>query len=200
MRSTTPLLVTMAVATLLMSGCSQKNAGQPTPETGATGTSETTPATTSTNSPEQGFTVSKFASDPCSLLKADQTASLGTFKAPEKSESAAGKRCTWAAQDVTKGITYSVVVGTSGSTFADIAESSKGVKVYRQTTVDKFPAVSSDSTTGQGNCTTAVGAAPSSKEVFLVQISTLKQGTPEYTDSCGATEKVAALVVQNLKG
>lgn len=186
----------MAISALLLSGCSQKNAGQPTPKSGV---SETTSGS-STDSPDAGFSVSKFANDPCSLLKSDQVSQLGTFKVPEKSLSAAGNRCTWTAQDVTRGVTYSVIAGTSGSTFAEIAQSSKGVKVYRETTIDRYPAVSSDSTNGLGNCTTAVGASKPSKEVFLVQISTLKEGTPEYSDSCGATEKVAALVVQNLNG
>src|SRR4051812_30729552 len=101
----------MAVSALLVSGCSQKNAGQATPQSSASKTTETTAGGSSTNSPEAGFSVSKVASDPCSLLKPQQVTQLGTFKAPEKSSSAAGNRCTWAAQDVTKGVTYSVIAG-----------------------------------------------------------------------------------------
>jgi hypothetical protein len=82
--------------------------------------------------------------------------------------------------------------------FDEIAKNSQGVKVYRLTTVGGYQAVSSDATDGKGNCTTAVGT--SSKDVFVVQISIENESAPEHADSCAATEKVAALVVQNLKG
>jgi hypothetical protein len=193
LKSTRILLAAIA-SVALIAGCSQKDGGQATPQSGAgTATSGTSAAP---NEPQVGL--SKFASDPCALLKADQLTSLGSFKAPRKDASSVGQRCTWSAQDVIKGAAYSVVVKTNTDTFEQVAENSKGVPVYKRTTVASYPAVSSDQTTGKGNCTTAVGV--SSKEVFYAQISIENTAAPEYQDSCAATEKVAALVVQNLKG
>jgi hypothetical protein len=198
LRSTNLIMLTAAAAMLLVSGCSQKSAGEASPQS-SPGTAEgTTTTTSSASSTGPELSVTKFASNPCGLLKADQLAQLGTFKAPETSDNPLGNKCRWAAQDILKGAAYSVIVGTKGQTFDEVAKNSQGVKVYRATTVGGYQAVSSDATDGKGNCTTAVGT--SSKDVFVVQISIENENAPEHADSCAATEKVAALVVQNLKG
>lgn len=199
LRSTNLIMLTAAATMLLVTGCSQKSGGQasPQPSPGTTA-STTTAATSSANSTGPELPVTQFASNPCGLLKTDQLAQLGTFKAPETSDNPLGNKCRWAAQDILKGAAYSVIVGTKGQTFDEVAKNSQGVKVYRPTTVGGYQAVSSDATDGKGNCTTAVGT--SSKDVFIVQVSVENESAPEHADSCAATEKVAALVVQNLKG
>jgi len=198
LRSINLIMLMAAAAILLVAGCSQKSAGEASPQSSSTATESTTESTGSTSSTSPGLSVTKFASNPCGLLKTDQLAQLGTFKAPETSDNPLGNKCRWAAQDVLKGAAYSVIVGTKGQTFDEVAKNSQGVKVYRPTSVGGYQAVSSDATDGKGNCTTAVGT--SSKDVFVVQISIENESTPEHADSCAATEKVAALVVQNLKG
>jgi hypothetical protein len=197
LRSTNLIMLTAATAMLLVAGCSQKNPGDANPQSNPS-TAESTSATSSANPTGSELSVAKFASNPCGLLTADQLAQLGTFKAPETSDNPLGNKCRWGAQDILKGAAYSVIVGTKGQTFDDVAKNSQGVTVYRPTTVGGYQAVSSDATDGKGNCTTAVGT--SSKDVFVVQISIENESAPEHADSCAATEKVAALVVQNLKG
>jgi hypothetical protein len=195
LRPTTLILFAATASVLLVAGCSQKNPGQANPQSNtgtATGTGTSAPPTAA------GLDLTKFKDDPCGLLKTDQLAGLGTFKAPEPGSSSVGPKCRWPALDVTKGAAYTVTVNTNGNTFDQVSENVKGSKVYRQAKVADYPAVSSDPTNGLGNCLTAVGT--SSKDVFFVQISTLNESTPEYQDSCGTTERVAALVVQNLKG
>ncbi|PRY42698.1 uncharacterized protein DUF3558 [Umezawaea tangerina] len=140
----------------------------------------------------------KFIDKPCDVLTSAQITTLGTFKEAKPSTDSTGPSCRWAATDPTKGISYTVSLLTDGTTIDKVTENVKTAPVYRKAEVSGLPAVSSDSTDGKGTCATAVGA--SSKDTFLVQISTLNESTPEYKDSCGATEKVAALVIQNLKG
>src|SRR4051794_14525485 len=100
------LILLMAVSALLLGGCSEKGSGTPSAEPGVhtgtpSGTASSAPST-DTGGPE--LPLSTFVDKPCELLKAEQVAGLGTFKAPAKSTNAATSQCKWGAQDVTKGL------------------------------------------------------------------------------------------------
>ncbi|HWO68296.1 MAG TPA: DUF3558 family protein, partial [Umezawaea sp.] len=124
---------------------------------------------------------------------------LGTFKAPVKSNNQVAAQCRWAAQDVTKGVAYTVAVTTTGTTFQTAADQAKSKSPFFETTkVSEYPAYNFDGTDAKGSCSTGVGTP--SKGVFLVQINMENKALPEYNDPCAATEKVAALVIKNLKG
>ncbi|MET8756302.1 DUF3558 domain-containing protein [Lentzea sp. NPDC004782] len=194
MKST--LLIALTIVTLagIMSACSGTEPGRPT----ASNPTGTTPSSTSKAAPGPDLDLSKFTSRPCDLLTAAQLAQLGTFDPPTSGHQELGPGCRWEAKEVLKGAAYSVTLSTEGNTLESMREASKAEPVFRETTVAGYPAFSKDGTTGKGNCGTAVKT--SSKEAIYVQISTLNKETPEYKDSCRATEKVAALVVQNLKG
>lgn len=193
---TRTLALMAALASLGFVGCTTEAPGRPSPGASASGPTAPTTSKPAFDGPE--LDLGKFADKPCDLLNAGQLAQLGTFDAPKPDKDSFGSHCTWQAKQVLKGSTYEVTLLTNGSTIEQIAESSKGVPVYRQTRVSGYPAVSSDATNGRGNCTTAVGT--SSKDAILVQISVENPDVPEHKDSCTATEKVAALVVGNLKG
>lgn len=198
MKSTTLILLALAVVGMA-SGCTGKNPGNATP--GPTSGGDTVATTTSKPATVPGgpdIDLGKFAAKPCDLLQADQLAQLGSFKAPEPGSNTLGPSCKWRAQKVLEGASYTVTLVTGGSTFEEISKNAKKDAVNRETKIADYSAVSSDQTNGKGNCGTAVGV--SSKGALLVQAGSENENSAEYKDTCAASEKVAALVVGNLKG
>lgn len=195
MKSTTLILLTTAAFAAAVSGCSTKDPGRATTESPTT---ETTSPSSSRRASGPDLDISKFASRTCDLLTADQLARLGTFDHPETDDDAFGPGCRWGAKEVLKGAAYTVTLSTKGNTLESMMANARTEPVFRETTVAGYPAFSSDGTNGKGNCGTYVRT--SSKDAVVVQISIENKDAPEYKDSCGATEKVAALVVENLKG
>jgi uncharacterized protein DUF3558 len=198
---TNGLILLMAVSACILGGCSEKDPGSASAESGAR---TEAPSSTASNAPSTDtggpeLPLNTFADKPCELLKPDQVAQLGTFKAPAKSTNQAAVQCRWAAQDVTKGAAYTVAVANTGVTFQTSADQAKQNNPYfKPTKVSEYPAFNFDGTDAKGSCTTGVGTP--SKGVFLVQINMENKALPEYNDPCAATEKVAALVIANLKG
>lgn len=195
------LILLVAVSACLLGSCSAKDPGTPSAESGApTGTSGSTASSApSTSTGGAELPISTFTDKPCELLKADQVAQLGTFKAPAKSTNSVASLCKWGAQDILKGLSYTISVATTGTDFKTSAEQAKANNPYfKETKVGEYPAYNSDGTDAKGSCTTGVGTP--SKGVFLAQVIMENEALPEYEDPCAATEKVAALVIQNLKG
>jgi hypothetical protein len=190
------LLATASIA--LLSGCTGET-GRATPGT-QTGSATGTSTQPSTSFEGVELDLGKFASKPCDALTAVQATSLGSFRtpAPGTGSGILGPSCVWQAQKVLEGATYEITMVTEGSTLQSMTEVNKTLDVFRETKVAGYSAISWDQTTGKGNCSTAVGT--SSKDAILVQMNVENTEAPEYKDSCGASEQVAALVVQNLKG
>lgn len=196
LRSTT--LALLAAVAVVTSACSTVDPGHATPDpTGGIG-SGTTPSTPSAAPSGPQLDITKFKTTPCDLLSTAQISTLGEFDAPRPDAKPLGPSCAWYAKDVVRGASYTVSLVTNGSTVESMAESAKSSPVFKETKVDGRTAISYDITNGQGDCTTAVST--SSKDAIVVQINTLNEASPEHKDSCGASEKVAALVIQNLKG
>jgi hypothetical protein len=195
LKSTVLILLTTAAFVTAVSGCSTNHPGRATT---APATTETTSPSVSKQASGPDLDLSKFTSDPCQLLKADQLAQLGSFKTPQKWDAPLGPGCRWNAEEVTKGAAYAVALSTKGNTLESMIASGRSEPVFREATVAGYPAFSSDGTNGKGNCSTYVGT--SSKDAIVIQMASENKDAPEYQDSCGATEKVAALVIGNLKG
>ena len=193
------LILLVAISACLLAACSQKDPGTPSAESQTQTGTPTTGGTTSADSGLPELALDTFKSDPCQLLKTDQVAQLGTFKAPVKSTNDVAVQCRWGAQDVTKGATYTVAIATTDASFDSAsAQAKQKFPVFTLKKVLDYPAYSADATNAQGSCTTGVGTP--SKGVFLVQIIMDNEKLPEYKDPCAATEKAAELVVKNLKG
>ncbi|HEX6344336.1 DUF3558 domain-containing protein [Umezawaea sp.] len=202
MRPTILILLATISAIGLVAGCSGKDGGRATPETG---TQTGAPASSTGTSPSSSFEgveldTGKFAAKPCDALTPAQLSTLGTFKAGEAGTSALGPSCDFRAQKVLEGVTYEVVIASSGNTIESIVENLKknNTPVVKETKVSGYAAVNSDQTNAKGSCATAVGT--SSEDAISVQLITENEALPEYKDPCGQTEKVAALIIQNLKG
>jgi hypothetical protein len=142
--------------------------------------------------------LSKFTSNPCGALTADQLATLGSFKVAEPGSGTFGPNCWWKATKVLEGAGYKVTMVTNGTTIESLIENNKSLQVFKETTIEGLRAASWDQTNASANCSTAVGT--SSKGAILVQMNIENVNAPERKDTCVAAEKVAALVVRNVKG
>ncbi|GGP44981.1 DUF3558 domain-containing protein [Saccharothrix coeruleofusca] len=197
LKSKTLVLFTAAILASIASGCSEKSPGTPTSPT-TTGAPTQTTAAGKSAFPEPELDPKRFADRPCDLLKPAQLAELGEFDAPEPDNGAIGPSCGWGAKDVLKGTRYDITIYDDGSTIDTIIESVEGSPVVKETEISGYPAVSYDITDGKGTCSTAVGT--SSVSAILVQVLNENEESSEWKDSCGASEKVAATVIGNLKG
>jgi hypothetical protein len=200
LRPTTLVLLATIASISLVSGCSGTDPGRPAPETGARTGSAGTATSPSSSFEGVELDTSKFSGKPCEALTTAQLSTLGTFKTPEPGTSALGPSCDFRAQKVLEGVTYEIVIASSGNTLKSIIENlrSSNTPVVEETKVDGYAAVNSDQTNAKGACATAVGT--SGEDAISVQLITENKALPEYNDPCGQTEKVAALVIQNLKG
>lgn len=186
------------VVASVVSACSTQDPGRATTPTQAT--EETTETTASSKRPSNApdLDLGEFADSPCDLLKPEQLSGLGEFEAPERKDGAAGTYCRWGARDVLKGSAYRITIPPSGQDIESIADNAKDSPIFNDRQVAGYRAVSYDITDGKGTCTTAV--AVSSESAFIVQVTNENEESPEWRDSCGASEKVAAMVIENLKG
>jgi hypothetical protein len=197
-RSTKSVLL---LALLVVSGASACSTTDPGRATGGATSEGTAPGTTRSSSPSSSLPdlgIARFTSSPCDLIKADQAATLGTFKTPETDTKPLGPSCVWRPQNVTQGTQYTLTLVTNGSTIESMTETAKDDPVFKEVEVEGRPAISSDATNGRGDCGTAVGT--SGKDAILVQLNTENEASPDFQDSCAATERAAAFVIQNLKG
>lgn len=196
MKSTTVIALVAVTLAGVVSGCSDKNPGNATAQPPTGSSTETTSSKPTFSQPELDPT--KFLDRPCDLLTSTQLAGLGKFKTPESEKAAAGSMCHWRAQDTLKGTRYDLTILADGNTIETVSSSVKGSPVVKDAKVSGYPAVSYDITDGKGKCSTAVGT--SADHVILVQMIANSESSPEFKDSCGSTEKVAAFVLENLKG
>jgi hypothetical protein len=198
LRSTILTLLATVFIACVASACSTTDPGKAIPESTIGTGSESTPTQSNAATSGSQLDITKFKASPCDLLQPAQLATLGPLDAPKSADHVLGPGCTWHPVDATKGTTYAVTLVTNGSTIESMTETAKSRPVFRKTKIEGLAAVSSDGTNGQGDCATSVGT--SSKDAILVQISTSNTAAPEYKDSCGTSEKIAALVILNLRG
>ncbi|MDA3628373.1 DUF3558 domain-containing protein [Saccharopolyspora sp. WRP15-2] len=133
----------------------------------------------------------KAISDPCQLLTPDQARQLNAGPTSSGQSEWGQADCTWRNQQLRIDIAPDTVQGQGLDWLVKTAGNGKPTAE-----VNGYPGVrygiSSDS------CGTYV--ATSDTELFLVgfQVGSEGRGNPEYADPCAVTDKVAALVLENL--
>lgn len=184
------------VAAIPLVACSEKTGGSATSTEGAT-----TPTGAKTTTAEPGgddLDTAKYLNDPCAILKTDQVAALGNFKRTDKDALPLGESCSWVGKDPLVDSTYAVTFSKDGNTVDSIAGNAKNSPVFQEVSVAGRKAVSYDTTDGKRDCTTAVGT--SADGAVVVQVNTAKNDTANNGKACAASEKLAAVVIGNLKG
>jgi len=185
------LLATL-FATAALAGCT--NVGG-TPTTGST----PPPATESsdTGSPtavELG--IDKFKDKPCDFLTAAQVTQLGNVKAPTTRQAALGPACSWNGKDILEDSAYEISTASEQS-YETLLGNSRKFPVFSEKTIQGIRTLSSDDTDGTRACETIVEAGKTGAVLVHVDVAMKKVPTQK---PCAESERVAALVIGNLRG
>ena len=208
------LVTGLAVATLLVAGCSDKQAGtaMPAPTTGGDSTGTSTGRSTPTTTPSGGapavknpLDASKFIPQPCTALSASTLTQLKVSRPgiPDTESAIAktsGPFCIWHTDDQPTARSYGVGFLTGNKN--GLSDTYRGGKkafpgYFEPTDVDGYPAVFNGLTEDRptGACNITIGA--SSTLAFQVSL----EGDKDLgTKACDLVKQVAAAVIQTLKG
>jgi hypothetical protein len=188
-------LLTALLAFGALAGCTGNTTGG-TPTTPATnGSEQTSSAPTSGESPS-GLSIAKYVSKPCDTLKPDQVATLGSVKEGVASTDVLGPMCTWEGKDPIKNSAYDVSV-TEGKDFDSRVEGVKGNGVFVDKKIDGLRVVSTDGTDGAMYCLTMIQVSKTDSITVQIAGATDERATKK---PCPETERVAQLIITNLKG
>lgn len=208
----TKVSVMIAVAVVLLAGCSDKQSGTATPATttGAdnTSTGRTTPTTTSSGGAPQvkvPLDATKYIPEPCTVLSAATLKQLniskpGTPDTTSATAKSSGPQCLWHTDDqpVTRGYGVGFLTGNKNG----LSDTYRGGKqafpgYFEPTEVSGYPAVFNGLIEERpgGSCNITVGI--SSTLAFRVGIEADKD---VGTRSCDLVKNVAGAVIQTLKG
>lgn len=202
----------IAVAVLLVAGCSDTQSGTATPATTTggtnTGTGRTTPTTTSSGgapSVKNELDASKYIPQPCAILSAATLKQLnisrpGTPDTDSSIAKSSGPFCTWHTDDEPVGRTYGVGFLTGNKNgLSDIYRGGKDAfpGYFEPTEVDGYPAVFNGLTENRasGGCNITVGI--SKALAFNVAIESSKDVGRQ---GCDLVKNLAATVIKTLKG
>ncbi|GAA3887780.1 DUF3558 domain-containing protein [Saccharothrix violaceirubra] len=200
MNRTFKVALAAGAATVALAACTNSSTdGTPTPATNGVA-SQTKSSSTTSGKPSNGddLNISRFADKPCDLIKPDQLTALGNFRPGESSSAPLGPGCSWFGVDALKDTTFFVTLVTKGDNLESMAENAKSFPIFKRTTIAGREAYSADRTDGKASCSTAVST--SAKDAIFVQGRPPANGTGTADKSCQASEKVAAIVIGNLKG
>ncbi|GAA3875697.1 hypothetical protein GCM10022243_45760 [Saccharothrix violaceirubra] len=192
-------VVIVAGVVASLAACGATIPGAPTPAATGRGSTAISPNVTGSQPPHgDDVGVAKFLDKPCDLVKADQLALLGRIRETKPGTNTLGPMCTWKGTEPTKDNTYELSLVTKNATFDSMVENFRDYPIFRETTIAGLTAVSADRTNGTSNCSTLVRT--SAKNPIFVQTSLPATGQGTADKSCQASEKVAAIIVGNLKG
>ncbi|GHH48169.1 DUF3558 domain-containing protein [Lentzea cavernae] len=188
-------LLTAVLAFGGLAGCTgNSTGGTPTTPT-ETGAGQTSSTPTSDESPS-GLSIAKYVSNPCDILKPDQVATLGSVRAGVASTKALGPVCVWDGTDPIKNSGYDVSV-TEGKDFEGMVTQAKENPVFVDKKIDGIRVVSSDGTDGAMYCLTSIQVSKTDSVTVQIAAASDERATKK---PCPETERVAQLIITNLKG
>ncbi|SDL86795.1 Protein of unknown function [Lentzea albidocapillata subsp. violacea] len=188
-------LLTAVLAFGALAGCTGNTTGGTPTTPSETGAGKTSSTPTSAESPS-GLSIAKYVSKPCDILKPDQVATLGSVKAGVASTKQLGPVCVWDGTDPIKNSSYDISV-TEGKDFEAMNENAKKNGVYVEKKIDGVRVISTDSTDGAMFCLTSVQVSKTDSVTVQIASATDERATKK---PCPETERVAQLIITNLKG
>ncbi|MET9629105.1 DUF3558 domain-containing protein [Lentzea sp. NPDC006480] len=174
-----------------LAGCTSTQTGG-TPTTGA----QTTTGSPTSDGSDGGLSIAKYLSAPCSILKQDQVATLGTTLAATPGTGPLGPNCLWKGKDVIKNSTYTISL-TEGQDFDSMVSNVKNNPVFTDKKIDGVRVISTDRADGELACLTSVQASKTDAVTVSVSASAEERATKK---PCPEGERVAQLIITNLKG
>ncbi|GLY49025.1 DUF3558 domain-containing protein [Lentzea sp. NBRC 102530] len=186
-------LLTAVLAFGALAGCtSSQTGGNPTPAPTTGGEQTSTEPTSS----DPGLSIAKYVSAPCSILTSSQTTTLGSVRAPAPGTGELGPLCEWKGQDVIKNSRYTVSV-TEKKPFDDMVANVKNNPVFDDKKIDGVRVVSTDQLDGLITCLVSIQASKTDSVTVQVNLAADEQATKK---ACPEAERVAQLIITNLKG
>lgn len=188
-------LLTAVFAFGALAGCtSTQTGGNPTTAQPTGGGQTSSQPTSEASGPK--LDIAKFVSAPCSILTASQVATLGAVRAPQPSTNTLGPNCTWDGQDPLRNSGYEVSV-TTGKDFDAMNENSKKNPVYVEKKIDGVDVISTDGTDASMYCLTSIRVSQTDSVTVQISGASEERATKK---PCPETERVAQLIITNLKG
>lgn len=186
-------LLAAAFAFGALAGCSpSQTGGNPTtpPATGG----QTTSSEPTSDGPS--LSIAKYVSAPCSILKPDQVATLGTLRATTPGTGVLGPDCTFRGKEPTKNSTYVVSV-SEGRDFEDTVTNVKDNPAFTDKKIDGVRVVSYDKSGGELACSSIIQASKTDSVTVSIAAAADERATKK---PCTESERVAQLIITNLKG
>lgn len=178
-----------------LAGCTPgQTGGNPTTPTATGG--QTASSEPTSNGSGTDLSIAKYVSAPCSILKPDQVATLGTLRPAAPGTGPLGPKCTWQGQDVIKNSTYAISV-TEGRDFEDMVSNVKSNAVFTDKKIDGVRVISTDPVDGELACSTFLQASKTDSISISVSAAADERATKK---PCAEGERVAQLIITNLKG
>lgn len=200
MRNSTKVLAlsTLSIA-LLLDGCSTVTGGSGSPS----GSSANTPSDSSQDlhgapKVQNPLDTSKYQADMCSVLTPQQRAALNLVSTGKADQGFSGPGCSWnesTGQHMQLRVEAATLYPYGLSTLYKKHDSGQMAVFQPLGDIDGYPAVRAElvDSTDTGSCTVSVGVTD--KLAFSIG-----QGSNDKSDPCGTSKKIAAMVVQTLKG
>lgn len=185
--------VAVVISGLVLAGCGGQTGGTGTP------TSSTASDGGAPEIPQPELDAKKFLNEPCSLITTAQKSAFGSKDSGKVNTDQTGSYCFLSPSDGLKGASYSIGV-TSQNNLAALYRNRGNIPVFRPGTVAGYPSVTGNSNEGtvEGDCSAYVGVA---RDVAAyVEVTPRDRNSADYKDPCPLAEKVAATVVNNIKG
>ncbi len=204
--------LSVGLVVLAVSGCSGKSGGEavPRPESPVSGSVERTSASSSSASglPHSGAPAvtdplpeSALPDDPCEVLTPQQVREAlgsGASEGKRSDLEPVGPGCDWSNQETFGGLQVGFHTVTRQGLSATYANAKPQSAIFRSVgPIYEFPAAAYKDSEDDNYCTVAVGLANEYSITTTVTLSAEKEA--EGVDSCVPAERVAEMVVGNLK-
>ncbi|MGO1052635.1 DUF3558 domain-containing protein [Crossiella sp. CA198] len=197
MTRTVQLAAIISLSTLVLASC---GGGTPDP-------AQTTSAPTSTSKQSLAppinnpISADAFKDRPCDLLTPAQRASVGATFPPKADDSVLGPACVWDAKNVSEDTRVSATLYTK-------PEAIKWERFFEERERNPFfepagelagtPAVhtNDEKRVDRGGCTTHLGLR---KDLMMDVSVNLPSRSPDYKTPCVVSDRMATLIIQNIK-
>ncbi|WP_246445667.1 DUF3558 domain-containing protein [Saccharothrix violaceirubra] len=197
-----PAIAVIAIASVVgLAACANPTTtGSPSAESTRGSVSSGATPTSTGGRPSTGddLDIAKFADKPCELVTPEQLASLGKLRPAKPESDPFGVKCVWPGNDPRDDTSYIVTLLSKGGTFEVRRDNAKDLPVFAEVTVGGRDAFSYDTTDGKSSCST--GVKVSAEHLIMAQSTLGRQDAANAGKPCQASEKLAAIVVSNLKG
>jgi Protein of unknown function (DUF3558) len=185
------LVVVAIAAAALAAGCTQTKAGEPSPSGATTATSNGPTVAPRVTNPRDARGLA-----PCSLLTAEQQATLGLEAEAREAPlpSPIGTGCQWTGDGNDWGVIYGFDTARNG--LDELYQRKSAFQHFEPRTIDGYPAVDAQTVFNAEDCYTYVGIADT--QVLLINVDNRPSGGHTVKPACERLDEIAKMIIGNL--